>query len=468
MRYSRRSTTYVSIMLFVLAPPCLAADWPMWGYDAGHTATSPERLSSQLYLQWVRTLPPPKSAWDWTQYRLHFDASYEPVVMGDTLFVPSMGRDSLTAYDLTTGQERWRFYADGPIRLAPAAAHGKVYFVADDGCLYCLDATDGSLCFRFHAAPTARKVLGNERMISTWPGRGGPVLFDGTVYFAAGVWPFMGIFLYALNAETGDVLWENSGSGAMYILQPHNSPAFAGVAPQGHMTVLGDTLLVSAGRSVPAAFDRHTGSFLYFHTNTKKGHHAVQARKEWFLNDGTIYRVTDGKALAEVPGTVLTQDALIGMKSPGELVVQALRLEEKIVTKTDKRGKEIQETVYSFPELWHGKVEPPLERLHLCAGSRLYGSTKNGVVAAIELPQGGTDLQVAWQTQVDGEPYSMLAANGRLIVVTREGRIYCFGAQPVPNVSVFDPPKRRLPRTRNGPLQLATYLPPLACRKVMG
>ena len=64
---------------------------------------------------------------------------------------------------------------------------------------------DGSLVWRFRGGPSDRKLLGNERLISTWPARGAPVIDDGTIYFAAGIWPFMGIFLHALDAETGEV-----------------------------------------------------------------------------------------------------------------------------------------------------------------------------------------------------------------------------------------------------------------------
>ena len=104
-------------------------------------------------------------------------------------------------------------------------------------------------------APTDRKVLGNGRLISAWPARGGPVLHEGKIYCAASIWPFMGVFIYALDATTGRVVWENSGTGANYIPQPHNSPAFAGVAPQGYLAAGADKLLVTS-RTVPACFDR--------------------------------------------------------------------------------------------------------------------------------------------------------------------------------------------------------------------
>ena len=77
----------------------------------------------------------------------------------------------------------------------------KLYFASDDGYLYCLQAADGSLVWKFRGGPSDRKMLGNERLISMWPARGAPVIADGKIYFAAGIWPFMGIFLHALDAQ---------------------------------------------------------------------------------------------------------------------------------------------------------------------------------------------------------------------------------------------------------------------------
>jgi len=414
-------------LIGLLAASAWAADWPMWRYDAGRTAASPQVLPAEMAVHWVRQLPAPKAAWPWNQYKLQFDASYEPIAVGDTLFVPSMVRDCVTAYDAATGAEKWRFYADGPVRFAPAAANGKLFFTSDDGSLYCLNAADGSLRFRFEGAPVGRRVLGNDRMISTWPARGAPVVVDGVVYFAAGIWPFMGTLIYGLDAETGEVVWENSGSGTMYLLQPHNSPAFANVAPQGYVAALGDALFLPGGRSVPAVYDRATGAFRYYHGNTKEGDYAVAARDEWFVNGGAIYRAADGQALTTCSATVLDEGAMYGVGKDGSVVAQALRKpDEKVVTKTDNRGQETQVTEYTFPELWRLETGLPLTRVHLKAGPRLYASGKEGLVAVIDTVL----ARLAWQAEVEGEPWSMIAASGRLFLVTKEGRLYCFGQAP--------------------------------------
>src|ERR1043166_5019532 len=143
--------TVIAWILCPLATP--AADWPMWRYDAGRGNVSPQSLPKTLHLQWSRQLPPAQPAWGKDQTKLQYDTAPQPVVMGKRLFVPSTANDSITAYDTETGQELWRFYAEGPVRFAPVASQGKVYFVSDDGFLYCLNASSGQLVWKVNGGP---------------------------------------------------------------------------------------------------------------------------------------------------------------------------------------------------------------------------------------------------------------------------------------------------------------------------
>jgi outer membrane protein assembly factor BamB len=387
-------------------------DWPMWRYDAGRRAASPEELPAQMHLQWVRELAPPKPAWPNSQHRLQFDASYEPVVAGKTIFVGSTASDCLTAYDTDTGIEKWRFYTDGPVRFAPIVYKEKIYFACDDGYLYCLNAENGSLVRKFPAGPAQNKVIGNDRLIGMWPVRGGPVLYEGTIYFAASIWPFMGTFIHAIDAETGDTVWTNSGSGSTYLLQPHSSPAFSGVAPQGYLVATEDYLLVSGGRSIPAAYDRKTGRFLYYHLAKygKDGACEVMASDSYFFNDGAIYRLSDGVKIYEKPASVIADQAVIGKRND---TVTAYK-----PGPTAKKAK----------ELWQKKVPSELGRIHLKAGSRLYGSAKGkeGIILAIDVSPNNRQPKVSWRAKVDGQVWNMSAADGKLFVVTLQGNLYCF------------------------------------------
>ncbi|HUT45830.1 MAG TPA: PQQ-binding-like beta-propeller repeat protein [Sedimentisphaerales bacterium] len=382
----------------------------MWRYNAQRCAASPEQLPAELNLQWVRELAPPKPAWPASQDRLQFDGSYEPVVAGKTIFVGSMVSDSVTAYDTETGAEKWRFYCDGPVRFAPVAYNDKLYFASDDGYLYACSAENGSLISKFLAGPATNKVIGNDRLVGMWPVRGGPVLYDETIYFAASIWPFMGTFIHAIDAGTGDILWTNSGSGSTYLMQPHSSPAFAGVAPQGYLVATEDKLLVAGGRSVPAAYDRKTGKFLYYHLNKygKMGVCKVMASGDYFFNDGSIYKLSDGIGISRAPASVIANDVIIGMKSNAVVAYQ--------LDPGAKRAKDLGAT----------EALPQLERIHMTAGSRVYGSGEDGTIMAVDIPVENSQAEVSWQAKVDGEVWNMLAADGRLFVITLEGSLYCF------------------------------------------
>ena len=137
--------------------------------------------------------------------RLQFDADYEPVAAARMLLVASSEYDSVTAYDAGPGDLSWVFRTNGPVRCALAIWQDRVCFGFDDGYLYCLDLQTGKLVWKHRAAPSDRRLVGNRRLISVWPVRGGPVVADWRVNFAAGVWPFERVFLYCLDITTGDV-----------------------------------------------------------------------------------------------------------------------------------------------------------------------------------------------------------------------------------------------------------------------
>ena len=299
-------------------------DWPMWRHDATRSATTSHALPDQLHLQWVRQMHRPAPAWPEEQYKLRFDRSYEPIVMGKLIFVPSMVSDRVTAYDTNTGREIWRFYCDGPIRFAPVAWKDSIYFVSDDGYLYCLTAEDGGVKWKIRLGPSDARILGNGRLISTWPARGAPVVFDDKIYCAAGIWPFMGVFIYSICASTGNVVWENSGSGSIYMVQQHNSPAFGGVAPQGYLTATKERLLIPS-RTTPACYDRRTGELIYYRLSESGmgkyvGGYDAYIWKDFFFNNSIMYRLRDGEGLVRTAVQVTYEDGIVAFDKDGDII----------------------------------------------------------------------------------------------------------------------------------------------------
>ncbi len=480
---------WAMLVTLVLASRVPAEDWPQWRYDAYRSADSPEKLPSSLELQWVRQYAPRQQTWEdeLNNDLITFDRVFEPIVLGNRMFLGFNDSDKVVALDIDTGRELWTFFTDGPVRLPPCAGNGKVYFTSDDGNLYCVSAEDGTLVWKFRGGPSARKVLGNGRVISAWPARGGPVLRDGTVFFAASIWPFMGTFIYALNAENGTVVWVNDGTGSQYIKQPHSAPSFAGVAPQGALVATRKILLVPGGRSVPAAFDLKTGNFLYYQLEDSGkgngGSFVLSSETEFFVHTrlrGTrSYDLKTGKKsnfTANEP--VVTTNRLYSGQDWSSLKKAVLDAEQKLVdahqaeddarldiTKGEedndreayKKGTnalasakrkigrataELGSAKKALDTNWAGAVlqaigndkkvrwEVPVDASGdvIKAGQNLYVAGTNALVS-FYLPPDKGKAHLTWSNSVDGRVLRLLAANGKLFAVTLDGRIMAFGCE---------------------------------------
>ncbi len=399
-----------------------AGDWPQWGSDAGRSHVSANQLPAGLKLQWVRQLPTPEGAWPEPQYMLQFDRSYEPIVTGKLIIVGSMVRDRVTAYDTGTGEEKWRFYIGGPVRFAPVAHKGKLYFVSDDGFLYCVAAKTGSLVWKFRGGPDNRRALGNGRLCSLWPARGAPVVVDDTVYFAASIWPFMGTFITALNAEAGTVVWRNSGNGSRWTDQPHNgAAAFSGVAPQGYIAATDKYLVIPNGRTLPGVFDRKTGRFVYSRMATKWGGYDVRIGDDSVFVMGQRYRLAGGGGQGS-PNGFPAGKTIFRLEANGtKLTAQ----ERYSVDVPDRMGK--MKPVEKLRTAWQGEISPALAEIHIKAGDHLYGRGVDGSILGVALLEGGK-INVDFQAKVEGKLWRVIAADKKLFAVTEDGRIYCFGA----------------------------------------
>ncbi|MGH7199665.1 MAG: PQQ-binding-like beta-propeller repeat protein, partial [Planctomycetaceae bacterium] len=331
-------THAVRSLLSVLATMALtnslsAGDWPMWRHNPARTAVAPDALPEDLHLQWTLALPAARPAWPESQPKLRFDASYEPVVAGGRMFVGSTVNDSLTAYDAKTGRRLWRFYTDGPVRFAPAVANGRLYAVSDDGHLYCLDAASGELVWKVNGGPAEQRILGNDRLISMWPARGGVVVAEGTAYFTASIWPSMGIFIHAVDAESGQILWTNSETGGQFTVHPHGAPSFGSIVPQGYLAVSGERLFVPGGRSLPAVFDRQTGDLLHFQFGGKSsGGYAVTVGERFYSVAEEQFRLEDGTKIGSY-AAALVDGATIIEAQRGSGVIEVRRFGEKVTEK---------------------------------------------------------------------------------------------------------------------------------------
>ena len=429
------------VLLLIGSQGAEAGDWPQFRGDASRSGYTAEPLPSDLALRWVyKPAHLPRPAWQGEDTRMTFDYTYHAIIADGMVFFAGSADCKVYALDVETGSEVWTFFTDGPVRFAPAFWKDRLFVSSDDGYLYCLGAKTGKLIWRKRGGPADDMVLGNGRMISRWPSRGAATILDDTVYFCAGIWPSEGIYLYALDPETGEVLWLNDSSGGLVMDQPHGGArAASGVSVQGYMAAAGDMLLVPTGRAVPAAFNRMDGKFRYFHLQrygqVRPGSF-ITIVNDLMVNRSELFRLKDGKLLVKgVPGssTAVFGDHIVYAQGSE---IRAVDRAEPMRQKPTADGKSTI-TVLKSPG-WSIPCPEPVGVSLIGAGQTVVVGTRNNKIIVADVQTKSVVMTAA----VDGAPLGLAAANGCLVVSTDQGTIYCFGARDAKQPIETGPEKR--------------------------
>jgi outer membrane protein assembly factor BamB len=243
----------------------------------------------------------------------------------------------------------------------------------------------------------------------------------------------MGIFLHCLDAQTGKVVWSNSGDGADFLTQPHGDPSFSGTAPQGSLAIAGDRLLVPNGRSVPAIYDRKTGKLLQFNLAYKFGGDRVTTTRDYYLAGDVVFKISDGKPLMFVPPAAAVFEQLA--YAPTAEGIAAFSIDRPSPDSDPKK-------ILGFPRAQ--VVTAPLAgggTVLIRAADRLYVGGSN-FIAAAQLPFNPESPDLIWKLAVDGNVVDLVAAADRLIAVTDQGRVFCFGSEDTKPAAAPAPTKR--------------------------
>ena len=487
------------LAVFTVASPIAAfvyaaSDWPMYRVDAARSGHTEDSLPPSLKLRWAHDSSTPRPAWP-SSLRVTYDFAHQPIIADGMVVFGSTLDDSVVALDLATGQLRWRFFTGGPIRFAPAAWKDRLFVASDDGHLYAISLTDGQLLWKRRGGPNGRLCLGNGRMISRWPARGGPVVMDDIVYFAAGIWPSDGVFIHALDALSGHPVWTNDRTGRLRMPQPHGgAEADSGVAPQGYLLASDRRLLVPTGRAVPAAFNRGDGSLEYYllQENGSIGGTRAALADRFVINGGCFLERETGKLAARagrgvfsaMPDGILqfTGDRLLAYRwedaetrdAKGNLkTYRGLRkiAEVEIAEPTEevRRASEVAQSLPALGNLFRARVvfkdadanvarqtglertlsqsRPDVERLGgdvIPFQAAAYERKCEVITAGSDVICGSQNMvyvvnlerkKIRWSHPVRGNAVGLAVADGHLLVATTKGLIYCFADFEQQNVA---------------------------------
>ena len=345
-------------------------DWPMYRADNSRTGITTATVPASPHLLW--TFAPE------TDF-----APTAPVMAGGSVFLG--GSDGIVrALDASTGKPRWTAYTGGAVRYPPSISKGRAFVGSSDGHAYAFAAATGKALWRFQGAPTERKIPVYGFLQSTWPVATGILVSADTAYFAAGMNNYDGTHVYALDAATGAIKWQNNDLGG----------TDAPIGVQGGLLLYEDRLYLASGNAgAPAAFDISNGKCL---EKGQKGRWGCELQ-------------------------------LIAAKDPES---QAVR----------HRVEAVGQPLYSNPSnpvfRWRNEMPKGTNRLALVWPDPVV-TTANAKLLVRKnqkswhlVAQSPADGQVLWEQPLPAEPVRWgvaVDAQGRIVVVLVDGRVLCLG-----------------------------------------
>jgi len=427
-------------------PP--SEEWPTYRHDPARSGHASTAVPAELKCAWQARLGGRLSA---------------PVIADGRVLVSSIDAHTVYALDARDGKLLWQYTAAGRVDSPPTLAEGLAVFGSADGWVHCLRAADGQLVWRYRVAPEERRLMAYGQLESAWPISGSVLVRDGSVYCDAGRSSYIegGIRLARLDLKTGRLLAEHRvwSPDPQTGLQPANSmheempgalpdvlSSEAGLIYMRHLAFDAHDL---QPRSAPAHLYSSVG-FLddtwWHRTYWIYGQHFYCGSAGWFLSGhetpaGRLLAIDEGqifgfgyKPAAYSGGHARMQYHLFGIDrrtmppQPPANVERAKR----------DYGKEASDKV-AMPPRWARDL-PLLARAMVLTGdklllagppssaveSRSVYEGAQGAILCVASTAGGKTLV---EYQLDAVPVldGLAAAQGRLYMTLRDGRLLCLG-----------------------------------------
>lgn len=414
-RFSKKVLPLLCLMAALASPECdelVAGDWPTWQHDNRRSGFSSEQIDAvRLTEEWVWQSPfPPQPAWHgpakWDAYAnlrdlpsmRSYDLVFHTTCVGDSLFFGSSADDAVRCLDVRDGTLRWSYTAEGPVRIAPTVADGRLYFGADDGYARCLDAETGRLIWKFRPVEPGPLILNNGRLISSYPCRTGVLVDEGVARFACGLLPWKQAYYCSVKAQTGRL------EGAGTFVRKLN-----GKTLEGAPAMSSELVLFPQGRVAPLAFRRSDGQELGAIKKSGGGSIVVVSL------DSKIFH---GPATDSRKGGIAASDPksleMVAAYGRGSALIVNERVSYMLVD---------DELVASDLATRKVLFRVPCElQLALAGASDVVFAGGEDAVAAFDMRTG----KRLWEAIVGGKVYGLSVASGRLFVSTDTGAVYSF------------------------------------------
>ncbi len=387
-----------------------AGDWATYRADNSRRGAANVEIPKVVAVAWIHR---PKSA----------VKPAAPITAGGLTVL--CGSDGIVrALDAGTGKLRWKAFTGGAIAYPPAIDEGRLFVGSGDGWIYAFEAASGKQLWRFRAAPVERKINVYGRLSSTWPVASGVLVDRGIVYAAAGIAGHDGTHVYALDAASGKIRWQNNTSGRL-----GDADQTVGVSVQGHLLLHKDRLYMAGGNVVsPAAYDIDSGRCLSspgkrWDAKAPRGRELFLVADRVMAFDQLLYSPDEywqGRYFADKSLSQVAQGDVV-IRGVGGRVV---RVDPAMI------DQERPKTLWSVVPL-HRVAAMALGNNAVVVAGSLSADESDNAVMALDVNDG----HVLWKHPLAATPASWamaLDSAGRISIALRDGGVICLAAEKNP------------------------------------
>lgn len=379
-RYNRDNTTKVE----------LNKDWANLLQTPAHVPNITDTLKLPLQLTWIQNIGA----------NIFFTS---PLVYKQAIYAASLddngkGKASITCFDPSTGEIRWKYPLRHSVRSSIAAEDGCIFAQDIHGWLYAVDATSGKLVWE--------KELNMNKQV---PLNDGLVTAEGIVYAGTG------LSLCALKAKTGELIWQNkdwdTSHGTVATLAIHNGvltgqafweAAYANDAQTGKKLWSRDRYGFGSSSAIHKDLIYSLVNSSLYIVEAKSGKPVIQKTYDFELKNLSTPLVTD-------------QEIIFGTTTNGVVAIDRTTLEPKWNFRTSSA------MIYTVPTV--GDPSSPVEASPVISGDIVYIGASDGVLYALDRKTG----QLMWKHAMGAPILGSIAISGNaLFAVDFAGNVYSF------------------------------------------
>lgn len=365
---ARKLICSVAVMTMLLAMPLRSqAEWPLFRGDAQSTGVASGALAENLDLLWKYTVP--EGAFEATA-----------AIVDGTVYVADLDGE-IYALDLTTGKERWKHETEAGFIASPVVREGLLYVGDYDGLFYCLDTNSGKLQWTHQTQAeidSAANFYKNRVLVGSQ---------DAT--------------LYCLDARKGDLIWKHQIDDQIRCTPTiaENRVFLAGCDGRLHIVeVDGGTVVGQVDIGGPTGVTP-----------------AVVGDRVFFGTEGGQFYCIDWKK-AETVWTYTPKRSGQAYRSSAAVTAKQIVV--------GSRNRSVQSIDHNGQEQWTYPTKQRIDSSPVIVGERVYFGGSDGRVCALSAADG----KKVWEYEAGGGfTASPAVGDGRLVIASDEGVVYCFG-----------------------------------------